>query len=76
MPKPRKTWNKTKIREILVGNCRYCFKEILNTDSFVSFYKSGHAHYQCMKEDDDDRKQDKTLENEIKQQKDPRHNQY
>ena len=52
MPKHRKTWNKTKIREILVGNCRYCEKEIINTDSFVSFYPKGHAHYVCMKEDD------------------------
>lgn len=52
MPKHRKTWNKKKIREILVGNCRYCEKEIINTDSFVSFYPKGHAHYVCMKEDD------------------------
>tara|TARA_R100001443_G_scaffold63500_1_gene73309 strand:+ start:947 stop:1138 length:192 start_codon:yes stop_codon:yes gene_type:complete len=62
MPKHRKTWNKTKIREILVGNCRYCEKEIINTDSFVSFYKSGHAHYECMRKADDD----KTYENEVK----------
>ena len=61
MPKHRKTWNKTKIREILVGNCRYCEKEIINTDSFVSFYPKGHAHYECMRKADDD----KTYENEV-----------
>jgi len=44
---------KKKIQQIVdVGKCRYCKKNIVNTDSFVSFYKSGHAHYNCMKEDD------------------------
>jgi len=43
-----------------VGKCRYCKKNIINTDSFVSFYKSGHAHYLCMKNSDED----KTYENE------------
>ena len=28
-------------------------KKIINNESFVSFYKSGHAHYNCMKEDDE-----------------------
>ena len=49
MPKHKKTWNKKKIIEVLVGNCRYCEKEIINTDSFVSFYPKGHAHYVCMR---------------------------
>jgi|TARA_R100000084_G_C4605690_1_gene125462 hypothetical protein len=62
MPKHRKTWNKKKIIEVLVGNCRYCEKEIINTDSFVSFYPKGHAHYVCMRKADDD----KTYENEVK----------
>ena len=62
MPKHRKTWNKKKIIEVLVGNCRYCEKEIINTDSFVSFYPKGHAHYFCMRKADDD----KTYENEVK----------
>jgi len=37
-----------------------------NQDSFVAFYPAsqGKAHYQCMKDEDE------------KQQKDPRHNQY
>tara|TARA_R100000700_G_C3131457_1_gene116523 strand:+ start:636 stop:827 length:192 start_codon:yes stop_codon:yes gene_type:complete len=62
MPKHRKTWNKKKIIEVLVGNCRYCEKEIINTDSFVSFYPKGHAHYVCMRKDDDN----KTYENKVK----------
>ena len=37
-------------------------KEIINTDSFVSFYPKGHAHYVCMRKADDD----KTYENEVK----------
>ena len=62
MAKHRNTWNKKKIIEVLVGNCRYCEKEIINTDSFVSFYPKGHAHYVCMRKADDD----KTYENEVK----------
>ena len=51
----KKTWVKSKEVLVRVGNCMYCKKEILNTDSFVSFYKSGHAHYKCMKIDDEKR---------------------
>ena len=61
MQKHRKTWNKSKIRVTIVGDCKYCNEEILNTDSFVSFYPKGHAHYQCMRKADDD----KTYENEV-----------
>ena len=54
MPKPKnKTWVKSKQIIVTVGFCRYCYKELINTDSFVSFYGGGHSHYQCMKEDDD-----------------------
>ena len=59
----KKTWVKKKQIIVRVGDCKYCEKEIINTDSFVSFYKSGHAHYQCMKIEDE------------KQQKNPKHNQ-
>ena len=59
----KKTWIKSKQIIVRVGDCKYCGKEIINTDSFVSFYQSGHAHYQCMKIEDE------------KQQKDPKHNQ-
>ena len=49
----KKTWIKPKQIIITVGHCKYCKKEIINTDNFVSFYKSGHAHYICMKIDAD-----------------------
>ena len=39
----KKLWKKINIVTD-VGNCRYCKKNIVNTDSFVSFYKSGHAY--------------------------------
>ena len=52
----KKTWVRSKeVVVVKVGDCKYCKKEILNTDSFVSFYKSGHAHYKCMKIDDEKR---------------------
>tara|TARA_R110001592_G_scaffold10073_1_gene52502 strand:+ start:1886 stop:2068 length:183 start_codon:yes stop_codon:yes gene_type:complete len=43
-----------------IGKCKYCKINILSTDSFVSFYPKGHAHYSCMKKADED----KTYENE------------
>ena len=49
----KKTWIKSKQIIVTVGICRYCKRELVNTDSFVSFYGGGHAHYQCMKEDDE-----------------------
>ena len=45
-----------------IGKCKYCKINILSTDSFVSFYPKGHAHYSCMKKADED----KTYENESK----------
>ena len=55
-----------KVQEMVlyVAKCRYCSKDIFTDHSFVSFYSKDHAHYQCMKDD------------YIKQQQDPRHNQY
>lgn len=47
----KKLWKKTNILTD-VGKCRYCSDNIVNTDSFVSFYPEGHAHYLCMKKDD------------------------
>ena len=60
----KKVWKKTNII-VDVGKCKYCSSTIVNTDSFVSFYPKGHAHYECMKKDDDLR--EKTL-NTITQQ--------
>ena len=51
----KKTWIKSKEIIVTVGKCKYCQQEIVNTDSFVSFYKSGHAHYTCMKNDHEKR---------------------
>ena len=62
MPKHNKSWVKSKTIITLVGTCRYCSKELLNTDSFVSFYPKGHDHYECMRKADED----KTFENESK----------
>ena len=54
MPKPKKrTWVKSKEKIFEVGTCKYCTDMMTNMDSFVSFYGGGHAHWQCMKEDDD-----------------------
>ena len=54
----KKLWKKTNII-VDVGKCRYCSGNIVNTDSFVSFYPKGHAHYQCMKDDDQKQKENK-----------------
>ena len=54
----KKLWKKTNI-VVDVGKCRYCSGNIVNTDSFVSFYPKGHAHYQCMKDDDQKQKENK-----------------
>lgn len=55
--KKKKVWVKPKEVIVRVGDCKYCNKEILNTDSFVSFYPKGHAHYDCMKKDYENRTQ-------------------
>ena len=66
----KKTWNKTKNRILVVGVCKYCYKELINTDSFVSFYGGGHAHYQCMKEDDElQKKVLDSVEQQLKEEK-------
>ena len=44
--------------------------ELINTDSFVSFYPKGHAHYQCMKEDDElQKKVLDSVEQQLKEEK-------
>lgn len=48
----KKTWVKSKEIIVIVGKCKYCQEEIVNTDSFVSFYPKGHSHYICMKNHD------------------------
>ncbi len=51
----KKTWVKSKQIIVRVGDCKYCGKEIINTDSFVVFATKQPAHYECMKIDDDKR---------------------
>ena len=51
----KKTWIKSKQIIVRVGDCKYCRKEIVNTDSFVVFATKEPAHYECMKIDDDKR---------------------
>ena len=64
----KKLWKKTNII-VDVGKCKYCSSNIVNTDSFVSFYPKGHAHYLCMKKDDDLRQKAlNTITQEIDQQ--------
>ena len=38
------------------------YKEMDNTESFVAFADKTKAHYECMKEDDNQRALDKTFE--------------
>jgi hypothetical protein len=52
----KKLWKKTNII-VDVGKCKYCSGNIVNTDSFVSFYPKGHAHYICMRNDDHKQKE-------------------
>ena len=66
--KPKRTWVKAKAQSIrIVGNCRYCKKEMTNDESFVAFLstdKNGErekAHYICMKKDDEQQQVEKKL---------------
>jgi len=47
-----KTWKKPSMIVIGIGKCRYCQKEMINTESFVAFADKTKAHYECMKKDD------------------------
>ena len=70
----KKTWKKNSIFH--VGFCRYCKKELVNSDSFVVFLsvdikgEREKAHYQCMKEDDElQKKVMDSVEDQIKKEK-------
>jgi|TARA_R100001530_G_scaffold48520_1_gene36433 hypothetical protein len=58
----KKTWVKPTSIIIDIGKCRYCNKDMTNQESFVAFADKTKAHYQCMKEDDNQRALDKTYE--------------
>ena len=49
----KKTWKKPTQTVLHIGPCRYCKKDMVNTESFVVFATKEKAHYQCMKEDDE-----------------------
>ena len=59
---PKKTWKKLNQTVLNIGPCRYCQKDMVNTESFVAFADKTKAHYECMKEDDNQRALDKTFE--------------
>ena len=58
----KKLWKKPTVIVMDIGKCRYCSAEMNNQESFVAFANKTKAHYQCMKDDDDNRKEDKTFE--------------
>ena len=62
MQKQKKTWVKSKTIIIDIGKCRYCNKDMVNTESFVAFADKTKAHYECMRLDDAKRAEDKTFE--------------
>ena len=51
MQKKQKTWVKPVQYVMNIGPCRYCKKEMENTESFVAFADKTKAHYDCMKKD-------------------------
>ena len=62
----KKTWKKPTVIVIDIGPCKYCKKDMVNTESFVVFADKTKAHYQCMKKDDELRNAKlKEIENKI-----------
>ena len=60
--KPKRTWVKAKAQSIrIVGNCRYCKKQMTNDESFVCFADKTCGHYACMKKDDEQQQVEKKL---------------
>lgn len=48
----KKTWKKPVNIVMDIGPCKYCKKDMVNTESFVAFYDKTKAHYECMKAED------------------------
>ncbi len=40
-----------------IGPCKYCKKDMVNTESFVAFADKTKAHYDCMKAEDEKQQQ-------------------
>ena len=38
-----------KIKSFLIGNCKYCDKQLFNQNSFVAFADKKIAHFECYK---------------------------
>ena len=72
MSAKNKTWKKPKIIQAEIGKCRYCYKIVFNTDSFVSFLSEDDdgqkekAHYSCMNKDYYKQLINKQVEKEIR----------
>ena len=58
----KKVWKRSKVSIIDIGPCKYCGKDMINTDSFVAFADKTKAHYECMRKDDYERNHDKSYE--------------
>ena len=48
----KKTWKKPVSIVMDIGPCKYCKKDMVNTESFVAFMDKTKAHYSCMVEED------------------------
>ena len=49
----KKTWKKPVSIVMDIGPCKYCKKDMVNTESFVAFMDKTKAHYDCMKAEDE-----------------------
>ena len=45
----KKQWSQNPNKEHIVGPCKWCEKEIINTDSFVTFADKTRACIKCYK---------------------------
>ena len=54
MPK-KKTLVKPTTIVIDIGPCKYCKKNMINTERFVAFADKTKANYLCMKKDDEEK---------------------
>ena len=48
----KKPWKNPVNIVMDIGPCKYCKKDMVNTESFVAFYDKTKAHYECMKAED------------------------
>ena len=53
----KKTWKKPVSIVMDIGPCKYCKKDMVNTESFVAFADKTKAHYSCMKAEDEKQQQ-------------------